>query len=120
MKHYPITMSLLLGGSFSLTAQENPNIIIIYVDDMGYSDLSCYGGDFVKTKNIDRIADEGIRFTQYYTAAPISSPSRVGLTTGMYPTRWGIRSFLQTRAGNRKNIQNDFLSDHAPSMARAL
>ena len=120
MNHYPITMSLLLGSSFSLPAAENPNIIIIYVDDMGYSDLSCYGGDFVDTRHIDKMADEGIRFTQYYTASPLSSPSRVGLTTGMYPTRWGIRSFLQTREGNRKNIQNDFLSDHAPSMARAL
>lgn len=120
MKHYPITVSLLLGGSISMASMEKANIIIIYVDDMGYSDLSCYGGDFVKTENIDRIAQEGIRFTQYYTAAPISSASRTGLTTGMYPTRWGIRSFLQTKEGNRKNIQNDFLSDKAPSMARAL
>ncbi len=120
MKHYPVTMSLLLGGTFLSMAQEKPNIIIIYTDDMGYADLSCYGGDFVKTENIDRLAEEGIRFTQYYTAAPISSPSRVGITTGMYPTRWGIRSFLQTREGNRKNIQNDFLSDRAPSLARTL
>jgi len=120
MKHYPVTMSLLLGGTFLSMAQEKPNIIIIYTDDMGYGDLSCYGGDFVKTENIDRLAQEGIRFTQYYTAAPISSPSRVGITTGMYPTRWGIRSFLQTREGNRKNIQNDFLSDRAPSLARTL
>ncbi|MDY0184073.1 MAG: sulfatase-like hydrolase/transferase [Proteiniphilum sp.] len=120
MKYYPVTMSLLLGGTFLSMAQEKPNIIIIYTDDMGYADLSCYGGDFVKTENIDRLAEEGIRFTQYYTAAPISSPSRVGITTGMYPTRWGIRSFLQTREGNRKNIQNDFLSDRAPSLARTL
>lgn len=120
MKHYPVTISLLLGGSFLLTAKEKPNIIIIYVDDMAYADLSCYGGNYVETKNIDRLAQEGIRFTQYYTVAPISSPSRVGLTTGMYPTRWGIRSFLQTREGNRKNIQNDFLSDRAPSLAKTL
>lgn len=120
MKHYPVTMSLLLGGTFLSMAQEKPNIIIIYVDDMGYGDLSCYGGNYVKTENIDRLAEEGIRFTQYYTVAPISSPSRVGLTTGMYPTRWGIRTFLQTKEGNRKNIQNDFLSDRAPSLARTL
>lgn len=113
-------MSLLLGSCYFLTANEKPNIIIIYADDMAYADLSCYGGDFVNTKNIDKLAEEGIRFTQYYTMAPSSSPSRVGLTTGMYPTRWGIRSFLQTREGNRKNIQNDFLSDQAPTLARAL
>lgn len=120
MKHYPITMSLLLGGSFLLSAEEKPNIIIIYTDYMAYADLSCYGSNYVETENIDKLAEEGIRFTQYYTVAPISSPSRVGLITGMYPTRWGIRSFLQTREGNRKNIQNDFLSDMAPSLARTL
>ncbi len=120
MKQYPVALSFLMGGVAALSAQEKPNIIVVYVDDMAYADLSCYGGNYVKTKNIDKLAEEGIRFTQYYTAAPISSPSRVGLTTGMYPTRWGIRSFLQTREGNRRNIQNDFLSDQAPSMARAL
>ena len=114
MKLYPVTISLLLGGTFLSVAQEKPHIIIIYTDDMGYVDLSCYGGDFVKTENIDRLNEEKIRFTQYYTAAPISSPSRGGITTGMYLTLWGIRSFLQTKERNRKNIQNDFLSDCAP------
>lgn len=115
-----LTLPLLMGSSLSLTANDKPNIIIIYVDDMAYADLSCYGGNYVETKNIDKLAKEGIRFTEYYTAAPISSPSRVGLTTGMYPTRWGIRTFLQTRKGNERNNQNDFLSDQAPSMARAF
>ena len=103
------------------TAQaDRPNIIILNVDDMGYSDPSCYGGDYTPTPNIDRIAEEGLKFTQFYTSCPISSPSRVGLTTGMYPTRWGINTFLQERVNNAKNEQNDFLSDKAPSMARAL
>ena len=115
-----IILPLLVGSSVALSATEKPNIIIIYTDDMAYADVSSYGGDFVETKNIDQLAKEGIRFTQYYTVAPISSPSRVGLTTGMYPTRWGIRSFLQSKAGNKKNFQNDYLSDKAPSMARSL
>lgn len=115
-----LSLSLLVGSSLTLTAGEKPNIIIIYVDDMGYGDISCNGGSITKTENIDRLAEEGIRFTQYYSAAPISSPSRTGITTGMYPTRWGIRSFLQSRAGNRKAQQQDFLSDKAPSMALAL
>ncbi len=115
-----LSLSLLAGSSLTMVAQEKPNIIIIYVDDMAYADLSCYGGNYVHTKHIDKLASEGIRFTQYYTAAPISSPSRVGLTTGMYPTRWGIRTFLQTRKGNERNNQNHFLSDKAPSMARML
>ena len=86
-----------------------------------YSDPSCYWSEYyVETPNIDRLAAEGIRFTQFYTSCPISSPSRTGLTTGMYPTRWGITTFLQDRAGNAANEQNDFLDPSAPSMARAL
>ena len=98
---------------------QRPNIIIMNIDDMGYSDPSCFGGDYVNTTNIDRLASEGLSLTQFYTACPISSPSRVGLTTGMYPTRWGINTFLQERVNNAKNEQNDFLTDRAPSMARA-
>ncbi len=99
---------------------DRPNIIILNIDDMGYSDPSCFGGDYVNTANIDQLANEGLSLTQFYTSCPISSPSRVGLTTGMYPTRWGINTFLQERVNNAKNEQNDFLSDKAPSMARAL
>ena len=102
------------------TQTQRPNIIIMNIDDMGYSDPSCFGGDYVNTTNIDRLASEGLSLTQFYTACPISSPSRVGLTTGMYPTRWGINTFLQERVNNAKNEQNDFLTDRAPSMARAL
>jgi arylsulfatase A-like enzyme len=115
-----LSLTLLLGSSLALTANDKPNIIIIYVDDMGYGDISCNGGTITHTGNIDRLAEEGIRFTQYYSAAPISSPSRTGITTGMYPTRWGIRTFLQSRKGNARAEQNDFLSDKAPSMARML
>lgn len=120
-KHLLLTSAALLPTFGICQSQsDRPNIIILNVDDMGYSDPSCYGGDYTPTPNIDRIAEEGIRFTQFYTSCPISSPSRVGLTTGMYPTRWGINTFLQERVNNAKNEQNDFLSDKAPSMARAL
>ena len=66
-----------------------PNIIFILVDDMGYYDLSCYGADEVNTTRIDKLAEEGLRFTDYYAAAPICSPSRAGLLTGCYPKRVG-------------------------------
>ena len=87
---------------------------------MGYGDVGCYGGKLVPTPNIDRMAAEGIRFTQFYVAAPICSPSRVGLLTGQYPSRWRITSYLQTRAGNRGCEQADFLDASAPSVARTL
>ena len=119
------TLFSLLGGvtlmpMMGAAQTQRPNIIIMNIDDMGYSDPSCFGGDYVNTTNIDRLASEGLSLTQFYTACPISSPSRVGLTTGMYPTRWGINTFLQERVNNAKNEQNDFLTDRAPSMARAL
>ncbi|MCB1120633.1 MAG: sulfatase [Verrucomicrobiae bacterium] len=66
-----------------------PNILFIFVDDQGYYDLGCYGATEVETPNIDRMAAEGMRFTDYYGAAPICSPSRAGLMTGCYPRRVG-------------------------------
>ena len=97
-----------------------PHIIFILADDLGLGDLGCYGGTLAPTPNIDRLAEEGIRFAQYYSASPICSPSRAGLITGMFPARWQITSFLQTRAGNRGVEQADFLDPQAPSLPRLL
>ena len=99
---------------------QRPNIVIILTDDMGFGDIGCYGGKFAPTPNIDRMAKEGIRFTQYYSASPICSPSRTGILTGMYPARWRIASYLQTRKGNAACEQADFLDPKAPSIARTL
>src|SRR5262249_36211412 len=93
--------------------------VLILADDLGYSDLGCYGGK-TPTPHIDRMAKEGVRFSRYYAAAPICSPSRCGLITGQFPGRWKITSFLQTRAGNRACEQADFLDPDAPSLPRAL
>ncbi|MFC2081022.1 sulfatase-like hydrolase/transferase [Bacteroidota bacterium] len=71
------------------SSETPPNIVFIFVDDQGYYDLSCYGAEEVKTTQIDKLAEEGIRFTDYYAAAPICSPSRAGLLTGCYPRRVG-------------------------------
>jgi arylsulfatase A-like enzyme len=69
---------------------ETPNVIFILMDDMGYSDVSCYGAQKVKTPTIDRLAAEGLRFTDFHTAASICSPSRAALLTGAYPQRCGL------------------------------
>lgn len=94
---------------------KKPNILIIYTDDMGYGDISAFG-DEVKTKTpqIDKLAKEGLKFTQYYTASPICSPSRAALLTGQFPSRVRLNSYLQTRDGNRKADQNDFLDAASP------
>ena len=71
-----------------------PNLLLILVDDLGYGDLASYGHHIVKTPNIDKIAKEGIKYTQYYAPSPLCSPSRAGLLTGRMPYRTGIRSWI--------------------------
>ncbi|MEC5127011.1 sulfatase [Verrucomicrobiales bacterium BCK34] len=75
------------GGADEL---RTPNVIFILMDDMGFSDVSCYGAEKVTTPNIDRIAAEGLRFTDFHTAASICSPSRAAFLTGAYPQRNGL------------------------------
>src|SRR6476660_4030262 len=90
-----------------VTARARPNFVFVLIDDMGYADLSCYGQKQIETPNIDRMAKEGIRFTQFYVNSPICSPSRAACTSGMFPARWRMTSYLQTRAGNAKCDQAD-------------
>lgn len=69
-------------------ADTQPNILVILADDLGYSDLGCYGGE-IQTPHIDRLAAKGLRFTQFYNSARCC-PSRAALMTGLYPTQAGI------------------------------
>ena len=101
-------------------ADAPPNVLFILVDDLGWGDLGANGGAGVPTPRMDRLAAEGMRFTQFYVASPICSPSRCGLITGQFPARWRITSFLQTRAGNRECEQADFLDPRAPSYVRTF
>jgi arylsulfatase A-like enzyme len=112
---------LVLGGVARGQARGNkPNVLFILIDDMGYTDFSCFGGTRVQTPEIDRVAKEGIRFTQFYVNAPICSPSRVAFTTGQYPNRWGITSYLATRQEDKDRGINDWLRTDAPSLARMM
>ena len=87
---------------------------------MGYADLSCYGQKQVETPHLDRLASEGIRFTQFYVGSPICSPSRTAFTTGQYPARWRITSYLASRAENERRGMAQWLDPKAPTLARAL
>ncbi|MBC7893688.1 MAG: sulfatase [Sphingobacteriaceae bacterium] len=69
---------------------DRPNIVFIYADDLGYGDLSCYDGKGIPTPNLDALAKKGVRFTDFYSASPVCSPSRAALLTGRYPVRQGI------------------------------
>ncbi len=97
-----------------------PNIIFIFIDDMGYADLSSYGNPHISTPNIDRLAKQGTKFTNFYVAAPICSPSRVGVMTGQYPSRHKINSYLAARDYNTKRGMASFLDSKAPFVAREM
>lgn len=97
-----------------------PNIVMVFIDDMGWGDFSCFGNKDAKTPNVDRLAAEGIRFEQFYVNAPICSPSRCALVTGQYPQRWRITSFLNHRADNDRRGVAQWLDPKAPTLARIL
>ncbi len=78
---------------------KKPNIIFILIDDLGWVDLTCYGSTFYETPNIDRLASEGMRFTDAYAACPVCSPTRASILTGKYPATLGLTNFI---GGNAK------------------
>ncbi len=88
IKRYLTFGVLSLTATAGVCANDLPNIILILADDLGYGDLSCYGATKVDAKNIDRLAREGIRFTDAHTPSAVCSPTRYGLLTGRYPWRY--------------------------------
>lgn len=99
---------LLLAAFSSCTRKENPpNIILFVVDDLGYSDLACYGNQLVETPNIDRLAQEGVQFTSAYASCTVCSPTRAALMTGKNPVAVNITDWIpghqDARGGPRPN-----------------
>lgn len=95
LKLYLVLIGLLLGVS-AWAANSNPNILFIYLDDLGYGDVTCYNlNSKIHTPNIDRLAKEGMAFTDAHTPAAICGPSRYGLMTGRYPWRRGEGGYWQ-------------------------
>jgi arylsulfatase A-like enzyme len=115
-----IGILLLLLSSLGLLSKEQPNIILVFIDDMGWGDFSCFGNEDAQTPNIDRLANEGIRFEQFYVNSPICSPSRVAISTGQYPQRWKISSYLGHRAQNAERGMVQWLAPEAPMLASFL
>ena len=95
-----------------------PNFVLVFIDDMGWADFSCFGNDAVQTEHIDRLASEGLRFEQFYVNSPICSPSRVAISTGQYPQRWSITSYLASRKANQERGMAQWLDPEAPLLAR--
>ena len=78
-------------------AVEKPNFILINVDDLGWTDLACFGSKFYETPNIDGLGEEGMRFTDAYAACAVCSPTRAAIMTGRYPARLGVTDWIRAR-----------------------
>ncbi|UVI31059.1 sulfatase-like hydrolase/transferase [Paenibacillus spongiae] len=76
-----------------------PNIVVVYCDDLGYGDLGCYGSDAIRTPHLDALAEDGVRFTEWYSNSPVCSPSRASLLTGLYPAKAGVSHILGGKRG---------------------
>ena len=116
-RHYPLWVNLCLIAWFavSLNCQQlhagdavdfqskHPNFIVVLVDDLGAVDLGCYGGTYIKTPNIDRLAADGVRATKAYAASAICSPTRAAWITGRHPARLGITDWIRARFQRQEN-----------------
>ncbi len=111
---------LLVAGAAFAAAADKPNVIMVFIDDMGWGDLSCFGNKDASTPNIDRLAAEGMVFEQFYVNAPICSPSRCALITGQYPQRWRITSYLNNREDNERRGVAQWLDPRAVTLPRLL
>ncbi len=101
LHHLFVTMLAASLGA-AAAADERPNFVVILCDDLGWGDLACYGHPHIRTPNLDRLAREGVRLTSCYSAAPVCSPSRVGLLTGRVPDRAGVFDWIpEARPGGR-------------------
>lgn len=95
----------------SLQAQSPPNVVLFFLDDMGYGDLTMTGATGYETPNIDRLANEGMFFSHFYAAQPISSASRAGLMTGCYPNRIGVSGALMPQGNTGLNPQEQTIAE---------
>ena len=97
-----------------------PNVVFILGDDWGWGDLSCFGHGRLRTPHLDRMAAEGTRYTQFYVASAVCSPSRAAFLTGRFPGAIGVHTIYASPEQNRAHGVADFLAPHIPTLPRLL
>ncbi len=111
-----VTVMPTLSRAAAAATGRPPNVVFVSIDDLGWDELGCYGNTFNETPRIDRLAREGLRFTNAYAAAPLCSPSRAALMTGLYPARTGITDFLRAEGA----ASDKYLSPDIPTVPDVL
>lgn len=105
------TFAILFGANMLQAADRTPNIVIVFTDDQGYADVGCFGATTFKTPNLDRMAEEGMRFTSFYVAQAVCGASRAALLTGCYPNRIGMLGAPSHRTKHGINPDEVLLSE---------
>jgi len=108
--HLILTLAFLFSApalTHAEESQQRPNIVFILADDLGWADLACYGSDLHETPNLDRLANQGVRFTDAYAASPVCTPTRVSILTGKHPARLHMTIWREAalNRGNRKLLE---------------
>ena len=109
-----LSMTFACCANFAIAQNDDtrPNIILLLADDLGYQDLSCFNSPAVKTPNLDKLADDGMKFTKFYAASAVCTPTRASILTGRYPLRFGITKHF--------NDRNRWLPESATTVAELL
>ncbi len=108
---FPLIFNACTSSAGPMGQEALPNIVVIYCDDLGYGDLGCFGNQEIRTPNVDRLADEGMKFTEFYSASPVCSPSRAALLTGRIPQRMGINSVFFPRSYTGMPLEEITIAD---------
>jgi len=123
MHRFFITIALALTA-LTAAAQDRTSAVFILADDLGWRDLGCYGSSFYETPQLDRLAADGLRFTDAYAACPVCSPTRASIMSGKYPARLGVTQYIGAQLEHAGRLQGvpyvDHLSREEHSLASAL
>lgn len=106
--------------ALSVVAADRPNVVFIYADDLGFGDIACHGHPRIQTPHLDRLAREGTDFQSFTVVNPVCSPSRTGIVTGQFPSRWGVHQHFAGHAENVARQMPDWLDPRAPLLPRVL